>query len=599
MQSTICQRNGRPLLLIDGKPTTAIAYTTYFEERNRYEDFIAAGYRIFFVNVSFTTLPINPETEFTPFRAGVFDDPHRPDYSEFENAVHKILAACPDAIIFPRIYISMPQWWIDTHPDDVIPTEKGALREILFSDTFRKDGAALLERLVRHIKASDYAHRIGGWMFCGGSTQEWFYRNFNGCLCEAAAEPYRLWVKKTYGEEGAVLPALTDYDYTGSPCQSSENAKRYSIFCNLAMAETVDHFAAVLKNATDRTQVVGTFYGYTFESRTALFGTYGLRALLSSPHLDYFSSPNAYSFARAFGIDWADMIPVDSVKAHGKLCFIECDIRTYLTTGVQEARPGRYPPHIYQTTGASVWAGPPTAELSREALRKSFAHQITKASAVWWFDMWGGWYADPLLMEDLAALKRIYDTDTLRQAPAPLSADVVFWADEQSYANVLTGSPQAQSLKCTRAAMGNTGVPYDTCMVEDAPALLGRYKAAVFPFPLPSEAGKQAMRLCEERGIPYLAATAEHYELTVDELCAFYRQNGMHFYTNEQDVIYLGNGYAALHSAKGGQKTLILPRPCRIAPVFGADAPIITANTVTFTLADNATALFRLCEERD
>ncbi len=666
LKSKIEVKNGAPCLYVDGRPMTAMAYTTYFPERNCYQDFIDAGYRIFFMNVSFTNLPINPDTEFTPFHVGAFENPNNPDYSEFEEYIHEILRSCPDAIIFPRIYVSMPKWWIEAHPDDVYLTDKGAFREVMFSEAFRNDGAEMLIRLVRHIKSSDYAHRVGGWMLCGGSTQEWIYRNYAGDLSNAAQEPYRRWVKEIYGIDNAVLPSIEEYKYIGKASQESKNAKRYSTFCNLEMAKSLDIFAEVIKKETNFEQVVGAFYGYTFEGANPLFGTYGLRALIDSPNLDFFSSPNAYTNDRAFGMDWADMMPVDSLKNHGKLCFIECDIRTYLTTSIQEARPGEYPDNIYRTdNGASLWAGPPTIELSREALRKSFAHQITKASAIWWFDMWGGWYSDPLLMKELSEMKKIYDDDLFTNKSSVISPQVVFFADEQSYANMLTGSPQIclinatrtamgktgvpydscmvddaelsemkkiydddlftnkssvispqvvffadeQSyanmltgspqiclINATRTAMGKTGVPYDSCMVDDAELVLHNYKAAVFPFSLPSEAGKRAMELCEKMGIPYLSATAEHYELTVDEIREFYKANEIHFYTDKKDVVYVGNGYIGLHSAVGEAKCLHLPRTCTVSPIFGAEISTQTTNCIEFVLKENATALFSVSQ---
>ncbi|MBQ8356691.1 MAG: hypothetical protein IJX39_02665 [Clostridia bacterium] len=593
LTSEIQVKNGVPRLLINGISVPAMAYTTYFEERSRYEDFIKAGYRIFFVNISFTTAPINSTTGFTPFRVGVFEDPQAPDYSEFEDAVRKILRACPDAIIFPRIYVSMPKWWVDTHPDDVTLTPKGGYREALFSEAFRKDGAALLVRLVQHIQGSDYASRVGGWQLCGGLTQEWFHHDYNGSLGNAARESYRRWVKESFGENGATLPKGEDFLYNGQSRNECENARRYAVFCNLGVAQTLELFARTVKELTHHKQIVGAFYGYSYESNhTVIFGSHALRALLDSPNLDFFSSPNAYTQNRAFGIDWADMIPVDSVKHHGKLCFIECDIRTYLTTSIQEARPKVYPDDIYRMkNGQSVWAGPPTAALSREALRKSFAHQITKASAIWWFDMWGGWYDDPMLMDELVKMKEIYDKEPTNKGDFP-SPEVVFFADERGYANLFSQSPHLKGITKTRTAMGNTGVPYDCCMVEDADAVLPKYKAAVFVMPVPSKAGKHAMELCGEMGIPYLSATADHFELTTDEIQAFYKSNGIHLYTDENDVVYLGNGYIGLHSATGGVKRLHLPEPYTVTPVFGTDLSTQTTDTIEFELKKNAAALF-------
>ncbi|MBQ4111788.1 MAG: hypothetical protein IJD38_03215 [Clostridia bacterium] len=584
----------RPTLYLDDHPATPMAYTTYFEERSDAAAFAGAGYRIFFVNLSFTSLPINSFTGFTPFRVGAFEDPAAPDFSEFETAVRAILAACPDAVIFPRIYVSMPKSWVDAHPDDVIPTPKGGRREVLFSDAFRHDGAELLRRTVEHIRKADYANRVGGWQLCGGQTQEWFHHDLGGSLGHAAYEPYRHWLREQYGEENGTLPTPEDYADRGSPLQTSENARRYALFSNLAVAETVEHFARTLKEAVNGEQIVGVFYGYTMESNgKVLFGSHALRRLLNSPYIDFFSSPNAYLENRAFGMDWADMIPVDSVKLHGKLSFIECDIRTHLTEAIQNVRPGEYPDGLYRLdNGTSVWAGPPTAELSREALRKCFAHQITRGSAIWWFDMWGGWYRAPLLMEELTAMKAICDGDLYREKGTTLTPEVAVLADERSYASLLDHSPLMNSLPYTRMALGNTGIPYDLCACEDAEAILHRYKAVIFPFPAPSDAGKCAMTLCRERGIPYLTATPSHPVLTVAEIRDFCDQSGVHAYTPAGDVVYVGNGYVGLHAAKAGEKFITLPKTCRVIPLFGTDVEEQTTDTVRFTLDKHRTALF-------
>ena len=60
IRSSIQKKNRVPTLIIDGRECPAAAYTTYFWERARYEDFVKAGYRIFFVNVSMTLLPQTP-----------------------------------------------------------------------------------------------------------------------------------------------------------------------------------------------------------------------------------------------------------------------------------------------------------------------------------------------------------------------------------------------------------------------------------------------------------------------------------------------------------------------------------------------------------
>ena len=594
LKSRISLKNGSPRLYIDGRETTAMAYTTYFGERNRYEDFIRAGYRIFFVNASFTSLPINSAaTGFTPFRIGVFENGGE-DYSEFEGGVNEILALCPDAIIFPRLYVSMPKDWIESHPEETVLTEKGGYREMLFSETFRKDGAELLRRFVSHVKSAPYASQIGGWQICGGLTQEWFHHNAHGSLCENAKKYFDAFLKKHYNTSAKIHPTVEDYARRDAAENKDENARRYAEFSSLSVDETVDHFAKILKEETKGEQVVGAFYGYAYEGPydSVLSGSYALRHLLSSENLDFFSSPNAYVGGRSFGMDWADMIPVDSVKHHGKLAFIECDIRTHLTIAIQDCRPGEYPDDMYRADdGASLWVGPPTAELSRLALRKCFAHQITKDSAVWWFDMWGGWFADPMLMEALTEMKVLYDAP---RAEPSLSPEVAFFADEQAYALLFSHSPEMRGVVESRTALGKSGIPFDSVMAEDAEALLSKYKAAVFPFPIASEAGKAAIALCKKLNIPCLTATPDHPAFTKEELRAFFEKSDVHAYAESGNVVYLGCGYLGLHSAQAGKKTLRLPRPMRVSAVYGTDFAESVTDKLTFDLEENGTALFAL-----
>ena len=592
LKSYIQSNNNSVQLFVDGRDVPAMAYTTYFDERNCYEEFADAGYRMFFVNMSFTKLPINSvSTGFTPFNTGVFEDKEKEDYSEFEYSVREVLKSCPEAYIFPRLNISMPKWWVDTHPDDVVITPKGGYREILFLDAFRKDGAEFIKRAVKHIKNSDYAHRIAGWQICGGLTQEWFHHDGGRSICKGAHMPYTIWHNARYGEDEVFLPDPREYKYSENK-ELSDNAMRYSVFCNEEVAKTIDIFAGTIKEETDNSQVVGTFYGYAYEPSWQ--GSHGLSTLLNSPNIDFFSSPNAYLKNRSFGIDWVDMLPVDSIKHHGKMAFIECDIRTHLTTSVQDSRPGVYPDDIYKTKdGKSVWVGPPTAELSRDALRKCFAHQITKDSAIWWFDMWGGWYSDTMLMNELKEMHRIYSTKHMC-ANSP-GAEIVFFADEDAYAGIFDDSPQLAAINETRIAMGSTGVPYDLFMVEDAPDILGKYKGAVFVMPVNSEAGKRAIELCEKMGIPYICPDCNTFSISQEDLCGFYKKNEIHFFGDEGDVVYFGNGYIGLHSKKSGTKKLRLPEGVEFSgTVFGTYDVKTENGFISFETKDNATALFKL-----
>ncbi len=595
LKSKIQTENGKPMINIDGKLFAPLAYTAYFDECGEWEDFIKSGYRMFFVNVSFTCLPINNSTGFTPFRTGVFET-DEPDYSEFDGIVRRILSVCPDAFIFPRINISMPRKWIAQNPEETVMTSNGGPRESLYSDKFRLDGSVLLERLITHILSSEYAPRIAGYHLCGGTTQEWMHHDLFGSYSPMGAEKFRLWAREKYGIENITPPSE---EQLAGGC--SRESRLYCEFSCEKVSETVSFFAKAVKELTDTEQIVGVFYGYNAFVPEPLFGLHGLWNIIDSPYIDFFSSPCCYDGNRRLGIDWGDMLPVDSLRLHGKLCFIECDVRTHLTGRMQDSRPGFYPDDIYslydKNGNKTVWCGPDSAEHSLSALRKAFLHQLTRASGIWWFDMWGGWYKSDVLMRGLREMREIAETAAAKATASFPCAQTVLFIDEGAYRNVPADSPLRHSVNEIRTAMGNTGIPFDTYMVEDAPLVLHRYKAAIFTAPVPSDAGKKALALCGKLDIPCIAADEIKHTYNTEELRTLLVFSGVHCYNKDGCVIYCANGYLGIHTASEGIKRIILPAKFRFRPVFTDKNKIIEADEITVDVPAYSTAAFEFLSD--
>jgi beta-galactosidase len=363
-------------------------------------------------------------------------------------------------------------------------------------------------------------------------------------------------------------------------------------------AKTVEHFARVVKEYTNNEQVVGTFYGYNAFVNDILLGLHGLRFIIDSPFIDFFSSPCAYDNNRALGIDWGDMIASKSLKIHKKLYFVECDIRTHITKRMQESRPGKYPDNIYTLTdengNKTAWCGPPTKELSLSAIRKAYIHQLTKGSGVWWFDMWGGWYEDKDIMEDLKKMKEIAESSKNKNSDNFPEAEVVMFIDEKAYLNNPRQSEFCHSVNITRIEMGNTGIPFDLCMVEDAKKVLHKYKSAIFTAPLPSESGKKAIELCKELNIPYLETTTKKPFFKKNELREILISNDVHCYNAQDNVIYCGNGFLGIHTVNDGEVKITLQNKYKIKSLFGTDSPDCETDAITFSMKKHDTAIFEL-----
>lgn len=593
MKSYIALKNGRPMISVNGELYSPLAYTTYFEECGEYSDFIKSGYKMFFVNVSFTDLPINNVTGFTPFRTGVFEG-NTADYSEFDNTVYRILSECPDAMIFPRINIAMPRKWIGENPDETVNTKNGGARESLYSDAFLKDGAELLKTLVSHIRSADYSDSIAGYQLCGGTTQEWMHHDLFGSFSDMGLKKFCEWMLEKYGVSNAVMPERKDFD-SGI---LSEIASKFGEFCCEKVANTICHFAKILKEYINGEQIVGVFYGYTAFVNDYLLGLHGMRHIIDSSDIDFFSSPCCYDKKRSLGIDWGDMLPVDSVKLHGKLCFIECDIRTHLTRKMQFSRPNEYSDDIYpikdERGNKTVWCGPDSLELSLSALRKAFAHQLTKASGIWWFDMWGGWYHDEIIMRELELMKKITETAENKKSDMYPSSETVFFIDEKAYANIARDNLLRDSVNNTRVAMGNTGIPFDLCMVEDAYKILHKYRAAIFSAPIPSDSGIYAVEICKKWNIPYIQTSVEKPFYNVAELREFLCRSGINCYNSDGCVVYVGGGYLGIHSVIDGEVNVKLPKKYRIKPLLGVQFSECRTDKLSLRMKKYDTSVFEL-----
>ena len=107
--------------------------------------------------------------------------------------------------------------------------------------------------------------------------------------------------------------------------------------------------------------------------------------------MDFFASPFCYTESRAGHVDWPFQATLESAHLHGKPWFVEADVRTFLSRPIRQAMPHANP-EVNSAYDAPVWHGPNTLEASLGDMLRAFARILTHGGALWWFDMWGGWY---------------------------------------------------------------------------------------------------------------------------------------------------------------------------------------------------------------
>ncbi|MBQ9116142.1 MAG: hypothetical protein IJY04_03875, partial [Clostridia bacterium] len=290
---------GVPTLFVNGTAVPGVAYICYFTENNRYKNFGDAGFKLFSMPVFFGRQTINEVSKFPPFMDGIYDGGVH--YEVFDREVKRILDVVPDAMIFPRVNCSVPMEWEDAHPDELCDTRH---RACFASDLWAEETKRLLTDFIRHVQAAEYADNIIGYQIAGGNTEEWFSFDQKGSVGLRSREKFAVLTGRYYSAED---------DY-------SEDAEFYD-FLSRTVVERIAEFAAHIKELVNGQQVVGTFYGYTMECPFGAANHLALGQMLDSKNIDFICSPVSYMETRAFGRDHPCMLPIDSLKLHGKLYF--------------------------------------------------------------------------------------------------------------------------------------------------------------------------------------------------------------------------------------------------------------------------------------
>lgn len=494
MYTDVRQFHGVPTLFINGSPEYANAYISYLEEHARYTDFSVAGIHIYSVPVYLATRGINTTSGIGPFRKGLWDHEEGMEFILLEKDLQQLLAADPDALIFPRIMLDMPEWWDDKYPDELNRLSDGkALRQSFSSNRWREDAGWAISQIINYLNQEQYREHIIGYQLSAGTTEEWFYHGFpNADYSEPAKRAYHQWSESEgrFGLEASAEPsALWNKEQSGKVDHSEQNAVLlnlvtdqavidYRQFLSFAVTDVILYFTQLVKELTDNRLVVGVFYGYSLELTDPRSGHHDLQRLLGDKSIDFLCSPNSYMEQRRAGCDWPFMSVTQSIQVHHKLLWMECDTRTFLTQPLREARPAICPPGMYE---GGVWEKVATRELTLALMIKNFGRCLTTGTGYWWFDMWGGWFADPLIMEHISQFQRI-GAASLSNVSRSSAAEIAVFVDEKAYSYLRPESNVVQAWTYKqRLGLGLIGAPYDMYDISDLHLIRDKaYKLVLF-----------------------------------------------------------------------------------------------------------------------
>jgi beta-galactosidase len=547
MLSQVKKVNGLPTLFVNGEAVPEMAYITYNTKNNRYADFSSAGVKLYSVNLNFYEMPINEYAPVLIFQKGIFEKGELV-FSVVEENFDEILSVCPDALIFPRVNVNLSYKWEKEHPDELCSEGMHGRSRVSFaSDLWAQEVKTKLAELINRIENSRFSDNVIGYQIAGGNTEEWLPFENYGFYGKRAKEKFLKLCEKN---------------------NLKKNEENYFRFASELTAQRIIEFATVAKEAVNDRKIIGAFYGYTIGCPHRVNLHLALNKILESDRIDFLCSPLIYVYGRAAGLDPYPMIPIDSLRLHGKLYFSENDIRTHLSR----------PPSPHPNYSTKIWFGP-QRQTSLEQIKLNFCRAFTHGHGMWWFDMWGGWYSDKEFMQTFSKLYEI-----CADGMETKHSQVAVFTDENCYFG-LKGHGNKIWDVCN--SIGLLGVMYDIFLASDFDKVFADYKACVFVEPIKTDLMTDCINRAEESNIAVKVITDDN-EVTPENLRGFFKSVGLNVPIDRNAVVYESENYIVFYAHEKGEYDLSLDGRKTFTDLF-------TGEEITFpyTVTKTTCRLFR------
>ena len=362
----------------------------------------------------------------------IWKGPDKFDFTNLDRKVEQLLSMNPNAVFLLQIGCYMPDWWLEQNPDDVTVRENGKPRhprqerQALASKKWLRDARIPLKALVEHVKNAPWGDRVWGANVAENTNWEWFWWTGRGeklyvsGYSKADYASFHAFLRKKYATDAALAEAW------GTPGLTFEQARMPSMayqlrgrigtlldaekdrslidwfeFRNLVMAEAVIDLCASLKEFSDGKWLTGAYYGYYVNQCTNVgshsihsAGHNGFWEVANSPYVDYIRAPSIYRLRR-LGLPEGNQALQDTFLGHGKVVYIECDMRTALRedpkcTDIRISRPA-------------------TVRQTIDEMNRLFAMMTATGCTYYWYDITRGAYTHPVLTSLLRKQREIYN----------------------------------------------------------------------------------------------------------------------------------------------------------------------------------------------
>ncbi len=437
------------------------------------------------------------------------------DFTVMDHYAYRMLEVDPNAKFTLQIAAdNYHNWelrtWLEAHPSECARREDGGtvLKQIHSasnvkvvshaSKPWREELRRSLAALARHLKQSPYGHRAlciqpisgmgGEWYMwgtfdTGGGTERLDYSQpFQEYFADFALQKYgtldavnQAW-RTDYSSTAEIsIPSVAERDrndwFEFLDARTSRRTIDFRQAVSELMADNVIAMCDAIKSGSGERMYAGSFYGYTTYVTDPMptrseGGHFALGRVLRSPRVDYLTHLLRYA-DRMAGEPAGFMTPESSLLLHGKVPFVQADIRTHrLAADSPDAQYGRL---RNLQDGIAV-------------IRRDFSNALVNGVGYEFGYYGNGWIAaDRRLMQVVGRCREIeaevQASDTRRLDTENSIAVIV--DDIVTYFSAQCSPLHNISMKYQMPEFYKTGCGMDTYLLEDL-ELMPEYRCYVF-----------------------------------------------------------------------------------------------------------------------
>ena len=474
MKAKVVRHNGVLKIDIDGKIYNPYSFKSFRPNEKNISEFYNAGIRIFSVLTTGITSALGvPYSLYGESWVGE----NEYDFSGLDRQMDMFIKNAPDAYFAPMIQLDTREWYLNSHPE--VPNSFTHLSQIAHDECWKRAAADYLKAAILHIEEK-YHDKVYGYFLLCGTTTEWLSHKDLEMSHPIKEQGYKNWC----GDENAKLPSAVRLNADGDVflSESEEDVYKARKFHAETIADLILYFTKEAQSVIKHNKLLGLYYGYLLElggERLYNDGSLGYEKVFFSDDIDMISSPSSYAY-RAQKDPSAFMLTSKTLDAHNKLYFLEFDHITHsapdeIHENYDEASENAL---IVKIPGADSKCKNETESLN--LLYRDFLLCTANMTALWWFDMFDGWFRSEKMM---SAIEKMIQIGTkLSESDTKSVAEVaVFFEGEAMYRVRKSSKLASIALSDMRRTLAECGAAFDMYSISDLRLeSMDKYKVYIF-----------------------------------------------------------------------------------------------------------------------